>query len=52
MYYILLHITYLYEAATKEFESESEGFTDSSSPLVTCALSMVKIMTEVEPLLQ
>ena len=38
------------QAATKKFESEV--FAESYSPLVTCAMNMMAIMVEVEPLLQ
>ena len=40
----------LLQVALKAFEAEV--LTDSCSPLVTCALDMLDIMADVEPLLQ
>ena len=47
--YWCTHVSYL-QAATKEFESEV--LADSCNPLVMCAMEMMSIMAEVEPLLQ
>ena len=40
--------------ATKEFEAELEEVlgSDCEDPMVTCAINMLGVMAEVEPLLQ
>ena len=45
--YACMHV----QAATKEFEAELEEVLESEDPMVTCAMDMLGVMAEVEPLL-
>ena len=51
--FLRLHVTVCIhvQAATKEFEAELEEVLESENPMVTCAMDMLRVMAEVEPLL-